>query len=182
MWFSFEPLTTLTSMSPFSKNTFIAVANLLAIITLIIVLSIHFFSTKNETTIVHIDNAKVFSQFNLSKELSAIGMQQINPQKQKVDSLVSKFQQEDNLKSKEELQRIFLAENDKLKKMNDEISNQTNYQIWSRINQYAKDYGQEHQYEMILGTTGNGNLMYAETTLDVTDDFIAYANKKYEGE
>ena len=169
-------------MSKILKSNLLGILNLIAVVTLLSIVSVYLLNKESRQKIVHFDNAKVFSEFNLSKELSALGMQQINPQKKKVDSLVVILQQKENLKNKEEIERLFMTENTKLQKMSETISNQTNYQIWSRINEYAKAFGDQKEYQIILGTTGNGNIMYAESSVDVTNDFIAYANKKYEGE
>ena len=43
-----------------------------------------------------------------------------------------------------------------------------------------KDYGVDHHYTYVMGANGGGTIMYADTSLNVTDDFIKYINQKYE--
>ncbi|MGJ8664822.1 MAG: OmpH family outer membrane protein [Patiriisocius sp.] len=164
------------------KRNLLVIINIILLLCLAIIISIHFLWKKDKQEIVHFDNAKVFSEFNYSKELSQQGMNTITIQKKRVDSIVNLLQQEINDTKKEALQREFVSANENLKRMSEEISNQANYQIWSRINEYTKEFGEQNDYQMILGTTGNGNLMYAKNSLDVTEAFLAFANKKYEGE
>ncbi|BDD12872.1 hypothetical protein FUAX_53040 (plasmid) [Fulvitalea axinellae] len=54
--------------------------------------------------------------------------------------------------------------------------------IWKRLNGYVKEYGEEKGYRFIFGTQGSGNLMYARTEDDITDQVLEYANGKYEGD
>lgn len=55
-------------------------------------------------------------------------------------------------------------------------------QVWTQLNSYIESYGDENNYEVIIGMQGNGNVMYVKDQVNVTEDVIAYANKKYEGE
>ncbi|TRX58727.1 OmpH family outer membrane protein [Fulvivirga sp. M361] len=55
-------------------------------------------------------------------------------------------------------------------------------ELWRQINQYVNDYGEEHDYDYIFGATGDGSLMYANLSRDITDQIITYINKRYEGE
>ena len=54
--------------------------------------------------------------------------------------------------------------------------------LLKQINQYVKDYGKKNNYSYIYGATGNGSLMYARESDDISDEIIKYINKKYEGE
>ncbi|EAY24030.1 OmpH family outer membrane protein [Microscilla marina] len=49
-------------------------------------------------------------------------------------------------------------------------------QINSFVEQYAKDKG----YEIVLGTTESGNLMYASHAYDITDEVLTALNKNYQ--
>lgn len=51
--------------------------------------------------------------------------------------------------------------------------------IWKRINQEVEAFAKENNYQIIHGATGDGSLMYASGTLEITDEFIEYLNKKY---
>jgi Skp family chaperone for outer membrane proteins len=51
--------------------------------------------------------------------------------------------------------------------------------IWSRINAEVADFAKENGYTIILGASGDGNLMYAADSHNVTEQVITYMNSKY---
>lgn len=54
--------------------------------------------------------------------------------------------------------------------------------VLSQMNSYVKEYGEKEKYDVIYGATSSGNVMYADSTLDLTYEVIAYINEKYHGE
>lgn len=61
------------------------------------------------------------------------------------------------------------------------LAQQYTDQIWAQINQYTKDYGKENGYTFILGVAGDGVLMYADDSKDITTALKIYINEKYHG-
>lgn len=118
----------------------------------------------------------------MSKDLSQGHQKNLGDQKRTVDSLLAILQDSEANIGDEELRRNFVFENNKLKEMGDYFTNNVSQQVWSRLNSYMQEYGAQKNYSIIMGTQGNGNIMYAQKHLDVTQDFIEFANKKYEGE
>jgi len=55
-------------------------------------------------------------------------------------------------------------------------------QIWKQINQYVKDYGKGKEYELIIGSAGNGSVMYSLDKLNITKEVLEYINSSYRGE
>lgn len=55
-------------------------------------------------------------------------------------------------------------------------------QVMSQLNQYINDFGKENNYKYIFGATGNGSLMFADETTDISEDVITYINQKYSGQ
>lgn len=51
--------------------------------------------------------------------------------------------------------------------------------VLSQINTFIAVYGKEHGYDMILGTTAAGSLLYAEDGYDITDDVLQGLNAHY---
>lgn len=81
-------------------------------------------------------------------------------------------------KKKESYAKIY----EQMVKSNQYKVQETKDGVWKQINQYISEYGKEKGYRFILGATGDGNLMYADSTADLTNEIIIYANKKYSGE
>jgi outer membrane protein len=61
------------------------------------------------------------------------------------------------------------------------IKNEYQEQIWKQLNQYIREYGEQNGYSFIHGAMGNGNLMYAAESKDLTKDILAFCNKRYAG-
>lgn len=118
----------------------------------------------------------------MSKDLGKAHQKGLQSQKKTVDSILAVLQKSDQDKAQEDLQRHFVFENNKLKEMGEYFTTNVSQQVWSRLNSYMEEYGTKKNYSIILGTQGNGNIMYAQKELDITKDFIEFANKKYEGE
>ena len=54
--------------------------------------------------------------------------------------------------------------------------------VLNQINSFVEDYGEAHDYDVILGTTSSGSILYAEEGLDITEELINALNKNYRGE
>lgn len=63
----------------------------------------------------------------------------------------------------------------------EQLSSAYTADIWKRINEYIKAYGDEHGYDFIYGASGDGGLMYASEDNNITKDVVKYINGKYEG-
>lgn len=50
------------------------------------------------------------------------------------------------------------------------------------INDYVKEYGKKKDYSVILGATGNGNVMFADDAINLTDKVLEGLNKEFNGE
>jgi outer membrane protein len=64
---------------------------------------------------------------------------------------------------------------------NQALAKEYSDQIWTQINQYAGDFGKSNGYDYILGASGDGTLMYANESKDVTEELKVYINTKYQG-
>ncbi|MGB0178249.1 MAG: OmpH family outer membrane protein, partial [Owenweeksia sp.] len=78
------------------------------------------------------------------------------------------------------LRNLYSQKKQKFEEDNLRLSREYDKQIWNQLNQYIKDFGEERNYSMIFGANGQGSLMYAEDTKDITSELIDYINQKYE--
>lgn len=53
--------------------------------------------------------------------------------------------------------------------------------IWAYLNDAIYQYGKTYEYDYILGTSGTGTLMYADSVNDVSEDVVRFINQKYRG-
>lgn len=113
-------------------------------------------------------------QFMLdSARLQLQAMERDLRQLPKIDTLVlGRF----NLKQREyySLEQRFQEDNQALAKTYTD-------QIWTQINQYAQDFGKDKGYDYVFGASGDGTLMFAGESHDVTDQVKTYINERYQG-
>lgn len=141
----------------------------------------------------YVDVPRVFDEFLMKKELQKKYNNQMAGRKALVDSLGFQLQKtaielENNpTPSPKELESFASrrAQYMELVKKFDEEDHQLNSeydaQIFKQMNQYIRDFGEEKGYTMLFGSMGNGNIMYAEETVDKTDEVIHFLNEKYQG-
>jgi outer membrane protein len=132
----------------------------------------------------YVDSQRVFSEFEMSKELKAQLETAVNQRKYVLDSLKQPLG--GDLSQVNPNYVAYLRENIERKEQefteaNQALAQSYDQQIWTRINQYAKEFGQMHGYEYVFGADGTGTLMYANSSLDLTDDFVRYINQQYTG-
>ncbi|WP_428741578.1 OmpH family outer membrane protein [Tenacibaculum sp.] len=153
-----------------------------------------FLMQNKKKTIVFIDNVRVFKEFNMTKELGRINEEKYKPELVAYDSLVKAMSiVESDLKNKNskvdkketekylDLKRRVSNKEKELEEIRIYVKNEINKKVWTRLNAYVKDYGEENNFDLIIGAQGSGNIMYGNSTIDYTDEFINYANFKYEG-
>ena len=51
--------------------------------------------------------------------------------------------------------------------------------IWDRLNTYIGEYGQDNDYVYIFGANGDGSVMYAADSENITEEIIAFVNIKF---
>jgi outer membrane protein len=51
--------------------------------------------------------------------------------------------------------------------------------VLNQINSFVEDYGREHGFDVILGTTAAGNVLYGTESVDITNDVLKALNNAY---
>ncbi len=64
---------------------------------------------------------------------------------------------------------------------NTALSQKYDQEILTQMNQYVQDYGEANGYTYVFGNDGNGSIMYAKNTNNITKQVIDYINHKYKG-
>ncbi len=165
------------------KSFLITIINSFILLCIVVFLFYHL-KTEKENSVVYVDNIRLFNDFNMTKDLNQLNRIEINKQKKKIDSLYTLYQifEENKKETKQkELEILLRKEDQELKKMNDLFSKDVGVKVWNRLNEYLKKYGESNHYTIVIGTQGNGNVMYADSSIDITNSFIQYSNDLYEG-
>jgi outer membrane protein len=139
------------------------------------ILTYHYFFT-SDTRIAFIHNQTVFEEFKGKLELEA----KLNIDRENNRKLLDSLQQLITL-GHTGLKDILDEQVYSLKLQEEERSARYTADIWRFINESISEYGKEHDYDYIMGATGNGSLMYANPEKDITSKIIKYCNDRYIG-
>lgn len=144
-------------------------------------------SKTRKDKVVYVDNLELFSGFHMKAELEKKYSQVEGIRKAILDSIYTEIKIKAGMKdalaseSLDMLKKEFLLKKELFDKENAETMNNYNSQIWSQLNEYTRQYGKEHGYEFILGANGQGVLMYADDTKNVTKELLQFVNTKFDG-
>lgn len=142
-----------------------------------------FYSASKKEELAYIDNIRLFNGFNMTRDIKAIEEVKINEKVKELDSLYVTFQSskdKENLVLKNLQQQIALKSKS-LQEFQDNYSHNLSNSVWERLNEYIKEYAEDNHLKIVFGTSGNGNIMYAHDSKDITNQILEYSNKKYEG-
>lgn len=53
--------------------------------------------------------------------------------------------------------------------------------VLNQVNSFVEEYGKENGYDLILGTTMSGSILYGDEVIDITEELITEININYEG-
>lgn len=145
------------------------------------------------TKLMYVDMGKLYSEFDLSKELNADLDKVLKARKRVTDSLYEdlrkrtqelKFKEK---KSNDEIGRLARMEEEyyykqqQFEKENQAMSTDYTAKIWNQLNQFVEDYGKENKYTFVFGANGQGNIMYADDKNNITVEVLDYVNNRYNG-
>jgi outer membrane protein len=80
------------------------------------------------------------------------------------------------------LRERYFKRKEEFTQANEALAQQYTSQIWSQLNQYLQDYGHAKGYEYIFGANGDGNLMFADDAVNITEEVKGYVNERFKGQ
>lgn len=172
------------------KKNIIIISSLILVLILIISLNSYLFISIKKSRPVFVNTAVLISGFNYAKELDQMlnnditQMQNtLNQISHQIDSLSSMPNLSNDNKIKcGELELLYKQKEELFYQESVELKKKYNSLIIERINQYIFEYGEKEGLFIILGANGDGNIMYAKESIDITDEVLSYINERYEGE
>jgi len=156
------------------------------------------FQTSSKTEQVYVDVNKLLEGYSRTSIVRADYEKKATIMKSNVDSLMSNWQQElkDYEKERKEMTKKELALKEELlatkqqqisnyqqaihKQLQEEDQKVTQTVI-NDINDFVKEYGKDKGYQIILGATGAGTIMYADKATDLTPEILEKLNTSFEG-
>ncbi len=131
--------------------------------------------TKQEK-IGFVQNAKLFQDFKGTIELEEKLAKKRKRNLSQLDSLRHLIEI-----GRDDLRDIFTQKEGQFSQQETLLSDQYTAEIWNYINAGIKDYGEMEGYDYILGASGEGSLMYAKESKNITDDVLSFINKRFQG-
>lgn len=159
-------------------------------IVFLIVLSL--FSCGDSVKVAYANNKQLFNGFELTIELTKkLEVKKVASQltldsiKFELVELKKKIEftetpNESLIKNHQLLYNEYLTKEKSFMSSNEELAQQYDEQIMKQLNEHIKNYAKDQKISVLLGS-GDGNLLYAEEGMNVTDDLIKYSNLKYSG-
>lgn len=143
--------------------------------------NLYSFSLKSNS-VFYIDNIKLFDGFKMTQEMKLAGEKEFNQRKHTLDSLYLEVQREDiSEQHKESLMQSFISKREEFDQFNKAFAQEESSKIWLRINNYTKEFSKENNYKLIIGSSNQGNVLFADESIDITTELLYYINKKYDG-
>jgi len=169
----------------------------LAIIALLVSVA-SFFYLKTSTELVYVDVNKLMDGYKRTAIVKKEYETKAATLKSNVDSLLTNWQTEIKAYEKEkasmtekvlELKQQLLANKQQqinnyqkaVQKQLGQEDQKITQTVVNDINDYIKEYGESHNYNIIFGASGGGNIMYAKDGSDLTTEILEGLNNEFEG-
>lgn len=124
----------------------------------------------------YVVNQQIFEGFQGKKDLEARLAQLRTDHKRSLDSILTLIRAE----NRDRFEVIYKETANQYVLKEKEISEKYTADIWKQINHSIAAYGKEYGYDFILGASGDGNLMFAKESNNITEDVVRYMNAQYE--
>ena len=170
----------------------IGILNLLAVIYISVILF------TREERVVYVDSAKLLNNYKGMEAARAAYQSKANSWKANVDTLASevqklifKYERESKTMSVKERsssqelirtkQRQYTDYQQAVNAQAQQEEVQMTSELLSQVNTYLKKYSEDKGYKIVLAATEYGNIAYADTALDITDEVLIAINNAYSG-
>lgn len=148
----------------------------------------------NTPKMAFINLQKLYDQFELKKEMEKKLTTVQTARKNTLDSLEFRLnalsdsmkyadsKEQQKIRQQFEMQRKeYLYKDKSYTEDNENMVAQYDEQVWGQLNQYITEFGEKNNYTMVLGGDGSGSVMYAQSSLDITEKVASYVNERYKG-
>ena len=109
----------------------------------------------------------------LEKEINELG-QEIISKGEEWDEQTRKSKQYAISRKQDEYARYGRAAGERAAKLEKELTQP----VFNELNSKITRFGKENGYDVILGTVAGGNILYAQDSVDLTEQFLTYVSQK----
>lgn len=170
------------------KNTIIWV-----LLGLLVLSQIYSFVSKQETKISYVNWVELFDGFQMKEELESDYQAKIAVGKKELDSLSLSLQVMDerwkrdttNMSLLDTLKTMwgrYQQLSKKVEQISVDVKAEYDAQIQKQMMQYLKEFGEEKDYDLLLGVMDESGVIYSKDNYQATSEALSYINKKYNDE
>ncbi len=154
------------------------------------------YNSLSKPKIACVQLGKLYDEFEMKKQLEGKFKNITNLRKLQLDSMELELKALANVinglkeNDPERMKRItdfelkretFMQKKNSYTEDNNGTSKMYDEQVWTQINQYVGEFAKENKYTCIMGANGTGAVMYADLSIDITEELSKYINLKYKG-
>lgn len=168
-------------------------------ILVILILGAAFTGCTEDNKTAYVDTTKLIREYSEMKDVESKFTAKSEKIKQQLDSAAQGFQQEvlkyqENMATLSDAERQateskLMQKNQMLQQQQQMISGQLREEsdavidsLVTKVKDYVKAYGEEHDYTYIFGSNESASIMYAEEGLDITEEILKELNEGAEPE
>ena len=171
---------------------------LLLLLILALAVSIGLFAWNKTSTprIAYVRSAVLVNSYLGMKEAQNLYQEKMSKWKSNIDTLRNDYQQAINkynqevkslsVKEKQEREIYLRKQEDNLRQYAGTLEQKATEEdrkmsegVLNQINSYVKEYGEKQGYDLILGITRDGNILYGKEAIDITDEVLKGLNDSY---
>lgn len=132
-----------------------------------------------EQRVKFVDSVRLFEEFQMKKEYDQILEEDLKQESSLMDSIRILMENTDDTMKVFQLRKDYYLAERLFNGKYEELSGRYTAMVTERLNEYLKSYGDQEDLDIIV-SGGNGNVLYVRDQVDITDQVIEFANKKFE--
>jgi len=137
---------------------------------------------RNTSGVKYVDTITLYNNFELTKKMQSESQPLIADLKSTLDSLRYIYSNNEKLQGKKDVEKEISRAEQEYLAINEESNQEINKIIWNRLNPLINSFGKKHDYDIIVGANGMGNVLYGKEAFDITQEVLIYCNKEYRDE
>ena len=170
----------------------------ISILALVASIATFFYFQASQSEQVYVDVNQLLDGYKRTAIVKAEFQKKATAMKSNVDSLLGSWQKElkdyekerSSMTAKEiELKQELLSNRQQqingyqkaIQKQLQEEDLKSTQTVTNDINDFVKEYGKNNGYQIILGATGGGTIMYADEGANLTEEILNELNREFEG-
>lgn len=137
---------------------------------------------RQTTGVKYVDTITLYNNFQLTKKMQSESQPLIADLKSTLDSLSYIYSNNKELQGRKDVEEQIIKAEREYVAISEKSNQEINEIVWNRLNPLINAFGKKHDYNIIVGANGMGNVLYGKTSFDITNQVLEYCNKEYRDE